>query len=124
MPKIELVLFMDEVGGVPLLIWLNKLHKDVRIKAAEKVDLLVQHGNELRRPLTDYLAEGIRELRFAHMNVNYRILYFFEGRGRAVISHGCTKKRVVPRKEIERAIKNRNEFRSDPKRHTYRMDEE
>ena len=41
--------------------------------------MLSQLGHELRRPLADYLDQGIYELRARIGQVNYRILYFLYG---------------------------------------------
>jgi phage-related protein len=65
---------------------------------------LAQFGNELRRPVADYLRDGIYELRIRHTRVNYRILYGFVGQDVVLISHGITKERLVPANEIELAV--------------------
>ena len=75
-------------------------------------------GHELRRPEADLLRDGIHELRVKKGRVNYRLLYFFTG-GQAVILHGLTKEDVVPDIEIERALRRKAEFDSDPLKHTY-----
>lgn len=50
--------------------------------------------------------------------VNYRILYFFNGRQVAVLSHGITKEDVVPPAEIERAIARMKRVQADATVHT------
>jgi hypothetical protein len=56
--------------------------------------------------------------------VNYRILYFFHGRDLAILGHAITKESVVPDIEIERCVRRRRAFESDPEGHTYLEDEE
>jgi hypothetical protein len=77
-------------------------------------------GHDLRRPVADFLRDGIYELRPSYQGVNYRILYFFMGRDVVVLSHGITKEGVVPATEIDRAIERRKRFEADPKAHTYK----
>jgi hypothetical protein len=48
--------------------------------------MLEQQGHELRRPIADFLRDGIYELRPSVQGVNYRILYFFSGRNVVVVS--------------------------------------
>lgn len=83
------------------------------------MERLRQLGYELRRPVADFLRDGIYELRLEHQNVNYRILYFFHGRVAAVVSHGLTKEDVVPVNDIDKAIERKQKFETDPVGHTF-----
>lgn len=76
-------------------------------------------GHELRRPEADFLRDGIDELRVSLQGVQYGILYFFHGAAAAVVSHGLIKERVVPPKEIDRAMIRKKQFTANPERHTY-----
>ena len=58
--------------------------------------MLKQQGHELRRPIADFLRDGIYELRPSFQGVHYRILYFFSGRNVVVVSHGIVKEAEVP----------------------------
>jgi phage-related protein len=80
---------------------------------------LAQFGHELRRPLADFLRDGVYELRIRKGRVNYRILYFFHGRNLAILGHALTKEDKVPKIDIERAIRRKKEFEADPQAHTY-----
>jgi len=75
-------------------------------------------GHELRRPEADLLRDGIHELRLSFQGVHYRILYFFHGAVAAVVAHGIVKERVVPSKEIDRAILRKRRFELDPDKHS------
>ena len=112
-------LFKEEDGSVPLLDWLDDIEAKVQEKCIEKIERLTEFGNKLRRPNCDYLEEGIWELRLQQKNVQYRILYFYHERKTIVLSHGLVKKRKVPRKELKRAIENRNKYMQDPQKHTF-----
>jgi hypothetical protein len=83
------------------------------------MERLEELGNELRRPVADYLQDGIYELRVHFRTMNYRMLYFFAGRRIVVVSHGLIKERRVPGKEILLADKRRRAFLDDPKAHTF-----
>ena len=100
-------------------IWLDSLPKKVIAKCEKRLELLAEMGHILRRPIAAYLRDGIYELRVKHQNVNYRMLYFFHGNQAVVVSHGLTKERIIPPKEIEIAKQRRVEFERNPLRHTY-----
>ena len=85
----------------------------------DRVQRLRALGHELRRPHAAPLRDGIHELRVRSGRVQYRMLYFFHDR-RAVLSHGCTKERIVAGGDVERAIANRKKFAANPDRHTMR----
>jgi phage-related protein len=119
MPATRVVFFQDEAGTVPLLEWLDSLSKKPKAKCIARIQRLRAIGHELRRPEADFLRDGIYELRVGFGGVNYRMLYFFHGETAAVVSHGCTKLRTVPVREIELAIRRKAKFEKAPKRHTY-----
>ena len=78
-----------------------------------------RNGHELRRPEADFLRDGSYELRVTLRGVHHRILYFFHGAVRAVISHGLVKERAVPAQEINRALERKRRLEANPSRHTY-----
>ena len=52
--------------------------------------------------------------------MNYRMLYFFNGRTAAVVSHGIMKQQAaVPPKDIERAVQRKALLEANPNRHTF-----
>ncbi len=119
-----IVYFRDSDGVVPVKDWLDGevKRRDVRIaaKCRVRIALLRTHGNLLRRPYSEYLRDGIYELRIAYGRVNYRILYFFhKGDEAVVLAHGLTKEAAVPNVDIELALRRRMIFESSPERHTY-----
>jgi phage-related protein len=109
-------------GSVPVKRWLGGLRRTDRggfAKCVERIQRLAALGHELRRPHADFLRDGIYELRARRGTVNYRVLYFFHGKGVAVLAHGLTKKGKVPKADIDRVIRRRNALRADPKKHIY-----
>lgn len=119
MPETVVVLFADENGSCPLLQWLDQQEAKVQDKCMVRIERLAEMGHELRRPEADYLRDDVYELRVRHRHVNYRMLYFFH-QGEAVLSHGLTKEDVVPEREIELAISNKEKFVRNPDKHTFR----
>ena len=119
MPVTRVVLFRDAAGRVPLLEWLDKLPKKARAKCLARIERLAELGHELRRPEADFLRDGIYELRVGLAGIHYRMLYFFHGRAAVVISHGLTKRRTVPPKEIDLAVKRKEAFNRNPAKHTH-----
>jgi phage-related protein len=106
-------------NSVPLLKWLNGLPQKVRAKCTERVDRLGELGHELRRPEADFLRDGIYELRASYQGVHYRMLYFFAGRAVVVLSHGLTKERTVPAREIDLAVARKQKVEADFGRFTF-----
>jgi hypothetical protein len=118
MPATRVVFFADE-EGCPVLDWLDGLSRKVQVKAHVRIERLAEMGHELRRPEADYLRDDIYELRWRFQSVNYRILYFFNGRDVVVLSNGLAKEGRVPSHEIELAINRKTKFEADPVGHTY-----
>lgn len=107
MPQTSIRVFQVSDGNVPLLDWLENLEKcdsKAYAKCLERILQLESLGNELRRPASDSLRDGIRELRAKSGRIQYRILYFFCGPHIACLSHGITKEGKVPDAEIDRAV--------------------
>lgn len=121
MPATEVRAFRNDRGVVPLQAWLDELEGS-EPRAHEKcLGLLLEleaKGNELRRPYSDALRDGIRELRTRVGTVNYRILYFFFGKGAACCSHGLTKEDDVPDRLIDAAVEAKRLVKIDPDKYT------
>lgn len=119
MPKTDIVIYQEKQGDVELLDWLDNQSIKVQDKCIERIERLGERGYELRRPHADILDDGVYELRIRHGNVNYRILYAFAGKNVVLLSHGCTKAKTVPKKEIRKAKENYNKYILNPEDHTY-----
>jgi hypothetical protein len=123
MPPIQVLTYQEAEGDVPLHDWLREIGADSRDAAARCRDLiqrLADQGHALRRPSSAPLRDDMHELRARVGRVNYRIIYFFNGRGVAVLTSGCTKEGEVEDADIDRAVRYKTKFRADPERHTYR----
>lgn len=133
MPRTEVLFYQERAGGQVLVEeWLQALPSKVQDKCLAYLSQLEDFGHELRRPIVDYLRDGIYELRPSYQGVHYRMLYFFydpdkgkKGKAKVqpqvvVVSHGLTKERDVPEMHIGRAIERRKKFEGDPRSHTFR----
>ncbi len=120
MPRAKVLFYKKLDGSVPLIDWLGKLRpKRVQAKCLALIRMLATMGHELKRPRTDTLRDGIRELRTEVGNVNYRLLYFFHGNDCVVLTHGITKEGKVPDAEIDSAIEKKLLFKANPDKHTF-----
>ena len=80
-----------------LTAWISKC----RQKCYERSLFLQENGSDLRELYSEYLRDGILELR-AKVGFNIsRVLYFFYDGKKAVLTHGFIKKtQKTPKKEI------------------------
>ncbi len=127
MPQTKVIFFQEAPGKSPVIQWLLELSRSDK-KAYEKcvaaLERLAEFGHELRRPIADYLRDGMYELRVQRGRVNYRVLYFFHGRQIAVLVAAFTKEDSIPPQEIERAIKRKQLFEQDPEGHSHEEPQE
>jgi phage-related protein len=122
-PQVEVIVYRDDDGSAPLVDWLAGLPDEARDRCLARLQLLEQHGHDLRRPHCENLGDGIYELRVKFYRVNYRMLYFFHGREAVVVTHGFSKEAKVPPKQITAAAERRKKFEQDPEAHTFREEE-
>ena len=121
MPQTEINVFRKADGDAPLIDWLGTLKTrfpKAHVKCLAAILNLSQNGYALRRPVADYLRDGIRELRTKAGGVNYRILYSFNGKNVAILTNGFTKTDRVPPAQIELAIERMALVRRDTKKYT------
>ena len=119
MPPVEVVFYMEDDGLVPVSNWLDGLQLKHRAKCLKWIGILRSFGHDLRRPESDYLRDGIYELRVRFQRLNYRILYFFYENQVVVLTHGFKKEKEVPSKEIDRAVDLKKRFEANPQTHTF-----
>jgi len=119
MPKVQVLFYAEEDGSAPVDLWLEKLPKKVQAKGINRIFRLEEQGHELKRPEADYLQDDIYELRWSWQNVNYRILYFFYGREAVILAHGLTKEDIIPKGDLNIAVKRKQMYLKAPSKHTY-----
>ena len=98
--------FVDKDGVNPVKKFIDSLSQKEQAKVYAYIAELKRQGNNLRRPIADYLKDGIYELR----PKDNRVFYFFYLRDMAVLVHAI-KKRVkkVPENDLRICIKRKIE---------------
>jgi phage-related protein len=107
----RIVFYKTPRGDSPFEAFLEGHNDKGRAKFIKLLEVLREHGPNLKRPYADVLREGIRELRVGFGGNAYRALYFFFVRDSIVITHAFMKKTdKVPPEEIERALRCKRDF--------------
>ena len=108
MNNFDVDFFELENGDCPVKNYLDSIDKKMRAKMLRTIGLLETNGNMLGMPYSEYLDDGIFELRSKQGSDISRVLYFFCIGRKIILTHGFTKKtNKVPRSEIETAKKYR-----------------
>ena len=112
----EILVYEDEEGESEIDDWVKKLtresvkNKDSRINLKKLYlyfDVLKEYGTHAGEPYMKYLEDGIWELR----PIDNRVLFFYWEKDKFVLLHYFRKKtQKTPKREIERAKRNRDDF--------------
>ena len=99
--------FVDERGKSPVKEFIDDLPLDEQVKVFAYINELRKQGHNLRRPLADYVRDGIYELR---PKAN-RLFYFFYLRENVVFVHAIKKKtHKIPENDIEVSLKRKRQI--------------
>lgn len=91
-------------GNHPVWAYLDELSKGARAKTYAALDRLVERGNQLGMPLSRALGGGLFELRVAHPEGPFRLIYCFRPGRRIVVLHAFTKRtEQTPKEDLELA---------------------
>lgn len=99
---------ISEEDATPTDEFLAELQSD-NLKLYEKtlrsMQLLMIHGNQLRKPYSEHLRDGLFELRTIFGSNITRLFYFFDEGKVILITHGIVKKTTkTPAADIEYAL--------------------
>ena len=72
MPRTNVALYRDDDGRTPIVGWLDQLPVKVHDKCLAYLGRLGQLGHEMRRPMADYLRDGIYAVSYTHLDVYKR----------------------------------------------------
>ncbi len=98
-------------GRQPAREYILSLDEGLRSKTMRTIGMLRQYGHMIGEPELKHLEGGIFELRTTMGNNSSRVLYFFVTGGKAVLTHGFSKKtKKTPRREIEKAKSYRTDY--------------
>ena len=107
----KLMYYEDENGYSEVLEYINSLKENEQVKLSAWITILEEKGPNLPRPYSDFLEDGIHELRVKITGKQIRILYFFCYREFIILTNKFIKNtKKVPEKEIIKAIDMRNKF--------------
>lgn len=107
----ELRFYEKPDGECPVTDYLRSQSKKVRGEAGWLLERLEKEGDKLERPITDYVEDGIYELRLIVDRQQHRILYFFH-HGTIVATNAFLKQSwKVPKSELKRAKQARADWR-------------
>ncbi len=98
-------------GGVrPVRRFLDGLSKEAKAKVYAALEMLAEHGNRLMMPRSRALGQGLHELRIAHPEGPFRIIYCFRAGRRIVLLHAFVKRtEQTPAQDLELARARRPE---------------
>ena len=103
----RVVYYTDERGDNPVWDFMAALPADEREKCFEYIAYLEKMGEQVRRPVGDYLGDKLYELRPKQT----RIIYFFMLKDHAVLVHAFRKKtNEIPAREMKLAEKRMDDF--------------
>jgi phage-related protein len=95
-------------GAEPALDYVRAQVKAHRAKIGRALQYLEELGHSARRPMVDYLEDGLYELRVGAGGHQHRILYFFHRRTLIVVTSAFLKNEdAVPPEELARAKRHR-----------------
>ncbi|MCR5559450.1 MAG: type II toxin-antitoxin system RelE/ParE family toxin [Schwartzia sp.] len=107
----NIIFFELDNKTCPVQEFLDSLDDKMAAKIYGMMDILAEHGNELRKPYTEHLDDGIFEVRAKFSSNITRVLYFFYVGKTIVMTNGFVKKQQkTPKAQIDLAKKYRKIF--------------
>ena len=98
-------------GSDPAKEFLKSLDPKMKAKMLRTIELLETNGRDLRMPYSEFLDDGIFELRAKVSSNITRVLYFFYVGNRAILTNGFIKKtQKTPKEELAKAKKYKADF--------------
>ncbi len=94
----------------PVKQFLEDLSKGAKAKVYAALEMLPEHGNRLTMPRSRALGQGIHELRIAHPEGPFRIIYCFLPGRRILLLHAFVKRtEQTPAQDLQLARSRRPE---------------
>lgn len=98
-------------GSEPAKEFLKSLDPKMKAKMLRTIELLETNGRDLRMPYSEFLDDGIFELRAKVSSNITRVLYFFYVGNKAILTNGFIKKtQKTPKEELAKAKKYKADF--------------
>ena len=107
----RLIFYRNISGKCPIEDFIEGLPDEDAKEIVASIAALRELGNKARRPLADYVEDGIYELRARCLKKRFRVLYTFAGRRIILLLTGFVKKsKAIPTKEIKKARALKKEY--------------
>lgn len=111
--QFEIEFFTLADGSMPVKEFLDALEIKMRAKMIWTINLLKNNGTNLRLPYSEFLEDGIFELRAKQSSNISRVLYFFFNGRKIILTNGFIKKtQKTPKNQIELAKKYKADWES------------
>lgn len=111
MKEYEIEFYGKEDGTEPARVFIEGLDAKMIAKILRVTELLERNGPLVRMPYSEYLRDGIFEIRAKQGSDIVRVLYFFVSGSKIILTNGFVKKsQKTPGAEIEKAIKYRLDY--------------
>jgi len=105
------IFYRSASGRCPIEEFVEDLPVEDAKEVIASIAALRELGNKARRPLADYLGDGIYELRARRLKKQFRVLYTFAGRQIILLLTGFIKKsKAVPASKIKKAKALKNDY--------------
>lgn len=101
------IFYINADGGSPVEEFLDRLDESAKGKIASRIDFLGKHWHQVRRPLVDYLEDGLYELRVQFAKVRVRVIYAYMFKDYIVLLHGIVKRTAKVPENDKRIAKQR-----------------
>ena len=111
MPTDQAIFYQKDDGSEPAKEFILSVDKKMRAKILKIIAMLQNNGTELRMPYSEYLEDGIFEIRAKVGTDISRVLYFFVVGHKIILTNGFIKKtQKTPKGEIEKAKQYRKDY--------------
>jgi phage-related protein len=107
----RMIFYRNASGKCPIEEFVEDLPSEDAKEVVATIAALRELGNKARRPLADYLEDGIYELRARRFKKQFRVLYTFAGSQTILLLTGFVKKtKSVPAQRIKDAKTLRKDY--------------
>jgi phage-related protein len=92
-------------GARPVKDFIDRLSKPAKAKVIAALEMLEEHGNRLLLPHSRALGSGLQELRIAHPEGPFRVIYCYLPGRRIVLLHAFVKRtEAIRRSDLDVAM--------------------
>ena len=111
MPNYQILFYEKEDGTRPAEEYIHSISPKMVARLYKAINVLADYGSQARMPYSEYLQDGIFQVRAQQEGNISRVLYFFAV-GKTIILTNCFTKKTpkTPPEEIERAKRYRADY--------------